>query len=381
MICLIKGKIAMQPIQQKTKIQNVKYHFDSIDILRGFAAISVVVYHVIEHFNWTSFPTNWPWLWFRFGWMGVDMFFVISGFVIAMSAFNQLDRSGKDKFFFPFMKRRINRIIPLHYLTLAVFVIFISPYLLFNHFAINLTSHLLFIHNLSYDLHGAINGSNWSLGVEMQFYILIALTAHWLKHVKWWVLLLCSLGISYVWRLAAVYLVDIQQPLGVFKLFVSATQLPGMLDEFAVGILLARLLTSEFGHRLVSNRKYSTVSLMCAAVALTTGAMYIYLKYASFWNYPLMVIFFRTLLATAFGMIVLTLCSLKITPFLKRILYPLYYCGTISYGIYLWHLPILLSIKKLDWLTHGQSLALVLALTLLMASLSWHFFEKHFIKK
>lgn len=201
MICLIKGKIAMQPIQQKTKIQNVKYHFDSIDILRGFAAISVVVYHVIEHFNWTSFPTNWPWLWFRFGWMGVDMFFVISGFVIAMSAFNQLDRSGKDKFFFPFMKRRINRIIPLHYLTLAVFVIFISPYLLFNHFAINLTSHLLFIHNLSYDLHGAINGSNWSLGVEMQFYILIALTAHWLKHVKWWVLLLCSLGISYAWQL------------------------------------------------------------------------------------------------------------------------------------------------------------------------------------
>ncbi|MBN5273128.1 acyltransferase [Serratia marcescens] len=371
----------MQPIQQKTKTQNVKYHFDSIDILRGFAAVSVVVYHVIEHFNWTSFPTNWPWLWFRFGWMGVDMFFVISGFVIAMSAFNQLDRSGKDKFFVPFMKRRLNRIIPLHYLTLVVFVVFISPYLIFNHFAINLASHLLFIHNFSYDLHGAINGSNWSLGVEMQFYILIALTAHWLKHVKWWVLLLCSLGISYAWRLAAVYLVDIQQPLGIFKLFVSATQLPGMLDEFAVGILLARLLTSQFGHRLVSNRKYSTVSLMCAAVALTTGAMCIYLKYASFWNYPLMVIFFRTLLAAAFGMIVLTLCSLKITPLLKRILYPLYYCGTISYGIYLWHLPILLSIKKLDWLTHSQSLALVLVLTLLMASLSWHFFEKHFIKK
>ncbi|MGV8577622.1 acyltransferase family protein, partial [Pseudomonas aeruginosa] len=147
------------------------------------------------------------------------------------------------------------------------------------------------------------------------------------------------------------------------------------------GILLARLLTSQFGHRLVSNRKYSTVSLMCAAVALTTGAMCIYLKYASFWNYPLMVIFFRTLLAAAFGMIVLTLCSLKITPLLKRILYPLYYCGTISYGIYLWHLPILLSITKLDWLTHSQSLALVLVLTLLMASLSWHFFEKHFIKK
>ncbi len=209
------------------------------------------------------------------------------------------------------MKRRLNRIVPLHYLTLAVFVVFVSPYLLFNHFSINLVSHLLFIHNLSYDLHGAINGSNWSLGVEMQFYILIALTAHWLKHVKWWVLLLCSLGISYAWRLAAVYLVDLQQPLGVFKLFVSATQLPGMLDEFAVGILLARLLSSELGQKLVSNRKYSTISLMFVAVALTTGVMCIYLKYSSFWNYPAMVIFFRTLLAAAFGMIVLTLCSLK----------------------------------------------------------------------
>lgn len=371
----------MHVTQQESQKINVKYHFDSIDILRGFAAISVVVYHVIEHFNWTSFPTTWPWLWFRFGWMGVDMFFVISGFVIAMSAFNQLERSGKDNFIVPFMKRCLLRIVPLHYLTLAVFVIFISPQLIFNHFSINIASHLLFIHNLNYDLHGAINGSNWSLGVEMQFYILIALTASWLKNVKWWMLLLCALSISYAWRLAAVYLVDIHQPLGIFKLFVSATQLPGMLDEFAIGVLLARLITSDLGMKLVSNRKYSTISLMLIAVVMTVVAMLVYLKYSSFWDYPLMVVFFRTLLAAAFGMIVLTLCSLKITPILKRLLYPLYYCGTISYGIYLWHLPTLLSIKKLDWLTNGQSLTLVLVLTLLMASLSWHFFEKHFIKK
>ena len=65
-------------------VQQKSYYFDTIDILRGFAAISVVVYHVIEHFQWSNFPATWPWLWFRVGWMGVDLFFVISGFVIGL---------------------------------------------------------------------------------------------------------------------------------------------------------------------------------------------------------------------------------------------------------------------------------------------------------
>ena len=58
-------KVIIKMSVAKAKKINVKYHFDSIDILRGFAAISVVVYHVIEHFNWSSFPISGPLLWFR----------------------------------------------------------------------------------------------------------------------------------------------------------------------------------------------------------------------------------------------------------------------------------------------------------------------------
>ncbi|MBP1039293.1 hypothetical protein J8631_27540, partial [Serratia fonticola] len=90
--------------------------------------------------------------------------------------------------------------------------------------------------------------------------IFIALFAGWLKRVPWWVLLLSALTVSYAWRFAAFSLINLDQPLGVFKLFVSATQLPGMLDEFAIGILLARLITSDLGVKIVSNRRYSTVS-------------------------------------------------------------------------------------------------------------------------
>ncbi|HRL91443.1 MAG TPA: acyltransferase family protein, partial [Comamonas denitrificans] len=79
-------------------MQQKSYYFDTIDILRGFAAISVVVYHVIEHFQWNNFPATWPWLWFRVGWMGVDLFFVISGFVIGLSAFSEIDKRGEHAF-------------------------------------------------------------------------------------------------------------------------------------------------------------------------------------------------------------------------------------------------------------------------------------------
>lgn len=359
-----------------------KLHFDGIDILRGFAAISVVVYHVIEHFNWSSFPTTGLLLWFRFGWMGVDMFFVISGFVIALSAFKQIgnvnDAREYKNFFRGFMTRRLNRIVPLHYLTILIFTVFISPsIILLPDFSLNIFSHLLFFHNVSYNLHGAINGSNWSLGVEMQFYIFIAIFAKRLRQINPMALLAIALTISYCWRFMSLLLVNQGEPLGVFKLFVIATQLPGMLDEFVIGILLARLIVSEnIFHYL--NTFGSKLLLPIITVLLIVISMCIYLHYSSFWNYPLMVIFFRTLLALSFGCLILLLCLVRVPPILKSLIYPLYYCGTISYGVYLWHLPILLSIKSLN-LSNFHSLVLVLSLTLLLASLSWHFFEKKFI--
>jgi peptidoglycan/LPS O-acetylase OafA/YrhL len=72
--------------------------FPLIDILRGFAALSVVVFHVIAHFDWTTFPIEGPLLWFRVGSMGVDLFFVISGFVIALSAFARLTQGDYRTF-------------------------------------------------------------------------------------------------------------------------------------------------------------------------------------------------------------------------------------------------------------------------------------------
>lgn len=356
-------------------------HFGSIDVLRGFAALSVVVYHVIEHFAWTAFPSTGPLLWFRAGWMGVDLFFVISGFVIGLSAFAEIDKRGPWHFQGAFFSRRVARIVPLHYLTMLVFVVFISPELLFTNFWVNLSSHLLFVHNLNLNLHGAINGSNWSLATEMQFYVLMLLLAPWIRIGRWWAIAAVFIGTAWAWRYGVTVFVQPSSQLGPFPVFVAATQLPGMLDEFVAGLLLARLVRSELGKKMLGGGVSVQVVLFALAVIVVSVTLLIYWRYASFWNYPLMVTMWRSLLALAFALVLLFAISIKVTGVPRKLLSPLFYLGTISYGIYLWHLPVLLSLKRLAWVSPSVALALGIGLTCVFASMSWHFFEQPFIER
>jgi peptidoglycan/LPS O-acetylase OafA/YrhL len=138
--------------------------FPLVDLVRAFAALAVLVYHFIAHWEWTGFPTTGPLAWFRDGWVAVDLFFVISGFVVGLSAFARVEAEGAG-FRRGFLRSRLARIVPLHYLTLLAFVVLVEPALAAQgDFWANLLAHLLFIHNLFQPYYGSINGPNWSLG-------------------------------------------------------------------------------------------------------------------------------------------------------------------------------------------------------------------------
>ena len=96
-------------MQDLTSSRQSKYVY--IDILRAAAACLVVVYHVIANSQWSQFPITGPALVFRIGWIGVDLFFVISGFVITLSALHTYQKRGSS-FRIGFMKRRWLRIAP-----------------------------------------------------------------------------------------------------------------------------------------------------------------------------------------------------------------------------------------------------------------------------
>ena len=358
-------------------------YFPSINILRGFAAISVVIYHVIFYWNWQAFPENGPLSWFRIGWLGVDLFFVISGFVIGLSAFTEIDRHGAQSFRGPFWRRRIARIVPLYYLTCLVYIVFISPELLFHKFWPNLIAHVFFIHNTIIQWHGAINGVNWSLGAEMQFYVLMLLLAPWLREGRTLVIATVLIGVTWAWRLGSWYIMQPQDHETAFALWRVATQLPGMLDEFLAGLLLARFVRSTTGQAFIGKVRanFALFALLLSIFsALLWATLYYYWEYPVFWFYPSMVTFFRTPLALAWALLIFLACCANSPPWL-RLTSPLQYLGEVSYGIYLWHLPVILSLKRIPTLSPSKALLITFGLSLLFAAISWHFFEKPLIER
>jgi len=237
--------------------------FENVSLLRAFAATAVVVYHVIELTPWKTFATEGPLVTFRIGWIGVDLFFVISGFVITASAL-ALHRNNRDEFNRKYWTRRLSRILPLYVLTGALWIAIFGRGF-FNQSASDwigqLGAHLTFTHTFWPRTFDSIDGVNWTLGIEMQFYLAVALSIPWLARTPGWRIWVCCILIAWTWRAA----------------------------------------------------------------------------------WPLR---------------------------------PLHYVGEVSYGIYLWHLFAIELLLGLGGIEPAQMLMLTLGVTLLLASVSWHFFEK-----
>ena len=143
-------------------VQNSTSYYPHINLLRGFAALTVVVYHVIETAGWKSFPTTYPLLWFRTGWMAVDLFIVISGFVITLSLLQWQSRGlSYRETVIGFMKQRWWRIAPLYLLTGVCYILAITPYMW--HYPKFILAFITFTQSLHFSLGGdSINGVNVS---------------------------------------------------------------------------------------------------------------------------------------------------------------------------------------------------------------------------
>lgn len=352
--------------------------FPLVDALRGFAAVSVVVYHLIAHWDWTAFPEGGPLAWFRAGWMAVDLFFVISGFVIGLAAFSGVEREGAA-FRRGFMRSRLARIVPLHVLTLGVYVLAVEPQLRATPgFWPDFVAHLAFVHNLYFPFSGSMNGPNWSLAAEMQFYVVMAMAAPWLLRSPPWRFAALFVAIAWAWRDLAWHL-TIPGPLDAA--YMAQTQLPGMLDEFAVGLLLARFVRSEAGASAVDRLAHDG-RLRWAGVALVAllwwGLFGIFLSH-DFWAEGAMAVFFRTGIAGCTALVLLLLCAWP-APARLSAWQPLLYLGQVSYGIYLWHVPVLFLLGRYTHLAPWQALAFALPLVVALAALTWHGVEAPWLR-
>lgn len=161
-----------------------KKHLYSLDLLRGFAALSVCLLHftfgVLPNLRDTPLTPLFSW-----GYLGVDIFFIISGFVIPLA----LDRSGYTlSEFGPFMGKRILRICPPSYV--AMFVTIgqrLALDFLINHnrtYTADLTWFQVLnnmLYTVPYTSSSWLNGVFWTLAVEFQYYIIIGLSFAFFK--------------------------------------------------------------------------------------------------------------------------------------------------------------------------------------------------------
>jgi peptidoglycan/LPS O-acetylase OafA/YrhL len=152
-----------------------------IDALRGVAALGVVLYHAVEQGdkvlpnNLFQYPIRLVQFASSFGYIGVFLFFVISGFCIHLQwARAQAAGVKPDTRFGSFWRRRIRRLYPPYVITLLLFLLLMASTVGINvtHFFIyDLGMHLLMLHNLDPNTCYTINGVFWTLAVEEQLYL------------------------------------------------------------------------------------------------------------------------------------------------------------------------------------------------------------------
>ena len=179
-----------------------------IDALRGAAALGVVFYHAVEQSknvlpaNLLQYPIRAVQFGSSFGYIGVFLFYVISGFCIHLQwARTKAAGSEPDLRFGAFWKRRIRRLYPPYIIALLFFLLltaWTAGINLTHFFLYDIGMHLLMLHNLDSSTCYTINGVFWTLAVEEQLYLayflLLFMRVRWGWGVTIAVCLLARLG-------------------------------------------------------------------------------------------------------------------------------------------------------------------------------------------
>ena len=179
--------------------------FQSIDALRGVAALGVVLYHAVPQTqkavpqDFLRLPVKLIQFLSSFGYIGVFLFFVISGFCIHLQwAKSKAASQEKPVQFGSFWRRRIRRLYPPNLIAFALFMLMaaLTSGMNVTHFFIyDVVMHLLMLHNLDPHTCYSINGVFWTLAIEEQLYLAYFLLLFLRKRWGWGTTLaICALA-------------------------------------------------------------------------------------------------------------------------------------------------------------------------------------------
>ena len=349
----------------KINSQNLSY-IAGIDGLRAFAVLVVVIFHLNSSF-------------LAGGFSGVDVFFVISGYVVSSSLFKAYNSNFK-KLILEFYARRILRILPPLVIMLILFSLLttffvpvswlsqtnsqtaLAAFFGYSNFALIWFTDGYFSPRVEFNpfLH------TWSLGVEEQFYIFFPVIFFiWIKYKKQ-----VKIGLLANWLLAFLFVASllyawIETPLHPDKAFYL---LPSRFWELAAGALLFKLHLHQ---------KFIATSDFKSYFYLSVGMILIFLGFLfsdkSAFPFPWALLSVSGTLFLIAGVARKTQNKPQIQKLFENKL--LVYTGKISYSLYLWHWPVFTLFR---WTVGLESIFLMISavfLALLLSIVSYEFIE------
>jgi len=346
-------------------------HIKALDGLRGFAMLLVLMIHCYNFYPFTFLS--------EIGWIGMDLFFVLSGFLITGIL---LDTKGKKNCYRNFIVRRSLRIFPLYYFVLIIFFSTVSIFALhaFDFYLSIETYFWTYTQNIYIAFHDWPQNNYalwhlWSVAVEEQFYLFWPLVILLLRSKNIYIVSIAGIIISVSIR-------NYRPDFPFSHVFTFAR-----IDSLLIGGCVAVMIREQKGilEKIVPYVFLISVLIIGAIILCTKDISYKNIYFVKF-GY--------TLFSLAFGCILTGIFDQKKTGRILNVFFGLKLLtitGKYSYGIYIYHwiffiilLPrIIPIIEKINYLhTHAVFISTLIftALTFTVSYISYHLFEKQFLK-
>ncbi|MES2591409.1 MAG: acyltransferase [Bacteroidota bacterium] len=316
-----------------------------INGLRGYAILGVIYFHAIGVFinhpgsdiyyigNIPIFPLTF----LGHGWLGVDLFFILSGFVLYLPYATGRRELKTQKELWAFYKNRAERLLPLYYTVVIISVVFIVRWSNVHEWVFWREMLLMFTVTFNFTKGSFIPQCNyvlWSLGIEVLFSVVFPFII-WAM-VKRGVIKTCLLVFyfSFIVRMVSCLYPEynVAPHLNMIK-----DSLFGRLDDFIAGMLLCHWFIT--GWKRAWFEKYSVGAFFGAMVIITLGCYFS--DYISM-PVPILPSYFEPIINTVFqlgfGLLILSLLHMKQNAlsylFTNKFLQ---LTGMMCYSLYVWH--------------------------------------------
>lgn len=324
---------------QRPKGQRPTRRLDCIDAARGIACLWVLLHHTFFNMpvpagGW-HYPLRMLVLVSNIGWLGVSLFLVLSGFCLfyPLASRYHLDSIRLDVA--KFAARRAWRILPPYYAALLLLAALelVSYWHHTRHWAWDAALHgpkdvgfhLFMLHNLSSKTIGSVSGAFWSLALECQLYLVFPLLVWFVVRFGLRSILAVTFLIAVIWQgWCFHHLGSSTRWTTTFAVYYQA--LPGRCFEFAAGMAAASFVARPRLHQ--SRVAFATI------LALLPPALYLVWMV---WRFGLLS---DQIWGVIFASLLVLSCRLPNVRFERGpVLRILVWLGTISYSVYLMHVP------------------------------------------